>query len=199
MAAHAALAISTSRKPSCRHATTTSHTLSSQCVLEWLIFAKTRQQCFCTPLSRGKKSIESASFRQRPPWHSLEHAPPAENILRAARIQADVEETEAILAAYWEGVLEETRRELDKQRRAAMARVVAAKGEERPATKSKAAKRKQQKRKAQQKKKAAERAGAVASAEAEEGAQGQNEYKNQVAQEQEGNEQAKEKEDDGGL
>ena len=40
------------------------------------------------------------------------------NILNAALLQADVEETEAILAGYREGVLEETRGELREQQRA---------------------------------------------------------------------------------
>jgi hypothetical protein len=37
-------------------------------------------------------------------------------LLYAEQIRADVEETEAILAGYWEGVLAETRRELQEQR-----------------------------------------------------------------------------------
>ena len=79
---------------------------------------------------------------------------------QAMRIKADVEETEAILAGYWNGVLEETRWELGERRQVAA-------GEESTLamkTKSKAAKRKQQKRKAQQKKKAAEMAEAAAMA-----------------------------------
>lgn len=61
------------------------------------------------------------------------------------RIKADVEETEAIVAGYWEGISEGTRWELEERRR------VAAGDDAAPATttKSKAAKRKQQKRKAQ--------------------------------------------------
>ena len=64
------------------------------------------------------------------------------NMGKAARLQADVEETEAILAGYYEGVLEETRWELGEQRRAAAA------ASEATTKKSKAAKRKKQKRKA---------------------------------------------------
>lgn len=82
----------------------------------------------------------------------------------AERIRADVEETEAILAGYFEGALEETRRELEEHRRTA-ARTEAAVAEATTAImpkKSKAAKRKQQKRKAQQKKKAVDRAEAAA-------------------------------------
>jgi tetratricopeptide (TPR) repeat protein len=65
------------------------------------------------------------------------------NMLKGEQIRADVEETEAVLAGYWEGVLEETRWELAEQRRA----VERGAGGERE-KKSKAAKRKQQKRKA---------------------------------------------------
>lgn len=46
-------------------------------------------------------------------------------ISEAELINADVEEMEAILAGYWEGVLEETRRELQQQRRAVAAAAVA--------------------------------------------------------------------------
>ena len=71
-------------------------------------------------------------------------------LLYAGQIRADVEETEAILFGFWEGILEETRRELEEQRQAAAAEaavaVVAAAATTR---KRKAAKRKQQKRKAQ--------------------------------------------------
>lgn len=49
----------------------------------------------------------------------------ADGLEAAERYRADVEETEAILAAYSEGVLEETRRELAERRRAAMAAGVA--------------------------------------------------------------------------
>ena len=45
----------------------------------------------------------------------------AHDVVRAGRILADVEETEVILAGHWEGVLQETRRELEDQRRAAAA------------------------------------------------------------------------------
>ena len=65
------------------------------------------------------------------------------NMLKGEQIQADVEETEAVLAGYWEGVLEETRWELAGQWRA----VERGAGGERK-KKSKAAKRKQQKCKA---------------------------------------------------
>jgi len=44
-------------------------------------------------------------------WHWKEQI-----LLYAEQIRADVEETEAILAGYWEGVLAETRRELQEQR-----------------------------------------------------------------------------------
>ena len=43
------------------------------------------------------------------------------DVSQAALIRADVEETEAIMAGYWEGVLEETRWELAEQQRAAAA------------------------------------------------------------------------------
>lgn len=81
------------------------------------------------------------------------------DLLMAVRIQSDVNETEAILTAYEEGVLDETRRELAEKRRAAARAPVVAEGEEAAAvkTKSKAAKRKQQKRKALQKKKQEQR------------------------------------------
>jgi hypothetical protein len=85
----------------------------------------------------------------------------------AGRIRADVEETEAILAAYWEGVREEIRRELREQQRAGGPGTGAREGGAEAKKKSKAAKRKQQKRKAQQQKKAAEMAEAAAAAAAE--------------------------------
>ena len=66
-----------------------------------------------------------------------------QNVFNGRQIQADVEETEAILAGYWEGVLEETRWELAEQRRAA------GRGTGAAVKKSKAPKRKQQKRNAQ--------------------------------------------------
>ena len=89
----------------------------------------------------------------------------ATNILDAEKIRADVEETETILVGYREGVLEETRRQLEGQRRAAAAAAVTeGEGEGAVTKKSKAAKRKQFKRKAQQKKKAAEMAEAAAAA-----------------------------------
>jgi hypothetical protein len=81
------------------------------------------------------------------------------NNYHAGRMRGDVEETEAILSAYWEGVLEETRRELGEQRAAAAAAMVAeavaavAEVEDAGAAalskKSKAAKRKQQKKAAE--------------------------------------------------
>jgi len=43
----------------------------------------------------------------------------AAQVALGSRILMDVEETEAILAGYWEGVLDETRWELAEQRRAA--------------------------------------------------------------------------------
>lgn len=69
----------------------------------------------------------------------------ADVVLYAMRIRADVEETKAIMAEYYKGVLEETRRELGEQRRAAAAALSGT-----AMQKSKAAKRKKQKRKAQQ-------------------------------------------------
>jgi len=94
-------------------------------------------------------------------------AAPADDdvIVHVNMVLADVAETEAILAAYWEGVLEETRREVGEQR--AEAAAVMAEGEEGAVAssgKSKAAKRKQQKRKAQQQKKQAAEAAAAAGA-----------------------------------
>jgi hypothetical protein len=62
----------------------------------------------------------------------------------ATQIQEDVEETDAILSGYWEGVLEETRWELREQQRA---------GGGGATKKSKSVKRKELKRKAQQRKK----------------------------------------------
>lgn len=50
----------------------------------------------------------------------------AEGLKVAQRYRADVEEMEAILAAYWDGILEETRRELAERRGAAAAVGVAA-------------------------------------------------------------------------
>jgi len=78
-----------------------------------------------------------------------------------------VKETEAILEGYWEGVLEETRRELAEQRGAGDSPVAGDR------VKSKAAKRKQQKRKAQQQKKAPALAEAAAAAAAAEEAHGE--------------------------
>jgi len=82
-----------------------------------------------------------------------------DDIFDRERVRADVQETEAILSGYWEGVLEESRWDLAEQRASAAAAaangrgaVVAGAGEEDAAAavkKSKAAKRKQQKRKAQ--------------------------------------------------
>ena len=99
------------------------------------------------------------------------------NLIKAGQIYADVEETEAILAGYREGVLEETRRELGEQRRAAAGAPSGLDVEAASATKkSKAAKRKQQKRKAQQQKKAAEQVeAAAAAARGENDTQGQGE------------------------
>jgi len=62
----------------------------------------------------------------------------------AGRIRADVEETDAIMTGYWEAMLDETRRELREQQRAA---AVASGVPLATMTKSKAAKRKRQKRK----------------------------------------------------
>jgi hypothetical protein len=101
--------------------------------------------------------------------------------------RADVEETEAILVGYWEGVLEETRWALTEQRReAAAAAVTSVVAEEEWAAlskKSKAAKRKQQKRKAQQQKKAAEKAEAAGGEETQQ----REEEMNQEEEEEEGN------------
>ena len=85
----------------------------------------------------------------------------ADTMAEATRIRADLKETDAILAGYWEGVLEETRRELREQHRAGGPAAAGAVGEggAEAKKKSKAAKRKQQKRKAQQQKKAAEMGG----------------------------------------
>ena len=92
--------------------------------------------------------------------------------LYAMRIRADVEETEAIMAEYYKGVLEETRWELAEQRRAAAGAVVVA-GSGGSTKKTKAAKRKQQKRKAQQQKKAEAAAVEATARGEEEGTQGQ--------------------------
>lgn len=117
----------------------------------------------------------------------------------ARRARADVDETEAILEGFWEGVLEETRRELGERRAAAAVAAPAAAsaptGREGAAAlkKSKAAKRKQQKRKAQQLKKAAERAEATAA----EGGVEQNEDGSRPQQEeQEQEEQGVEEEEE---
>lgn len=95
-----------------------------------------------------------------------------DTIVRVDMALADVAQTEAIWAAYWEGVLEETRRQVGEQRAeaaaAAASAAVMAEGDEGAVAsggKSKAAKRKQLKRKAQQqKKRAAEEAAAAAAA-----------------------------------
>jgi len=83
----------------------------------------------------------------------------AERISEAELIRADVEETEAILAGYWEGVLEVTRWELREQQRGggpgAAEEAGAGEGGTEAKKKSKAAKRKEKKRRAQQQKKAA--------------------------------------------
>jgi hypothetical protein len=68
------------------------------------------------------------------------------DVLLAEQIRADVEETEAILNGYWEGILEETRRELAEQRRAAVP-VVAGEGRGAPVIGAKS-KAQQQKKKA---------------------------------------------------
>jgi hypothetical protein len=51
----------------------------------------------------------------------------ADEVLETGQIRAEVEETEAINAGYWEGMLEETRRELTEQRRAAAGKKKASK------------------------------------------------------------------------
>ena len=124
----------------------------------------------------------------------------------AKRIHADVEETEAILAGYWEGVLEETRRELREQQRAGGLGEAGAAGEEggEAKKKSKAAKRKQQKRKAQQHKRGAEVAEAAAAAAVEGGVVGgvaggqqeQGQEAQQAQQQEEGKENDEEQEGD---
>jgi hypothetical protein len=151
-------------------------------------------------------------------WHLLKLAMDALKVLAEAWVQvggameafytrairADVEETEAILAAYWEGVLEETRWELGEQRRrVAAVAAVAAEGEaELEKKKSKAAKWKQQKRKAQQRKKAAEMAGggameaAATAMRREADAQGHNEAGRQAPQGEQENEEEEEGEEE---
>jgi hypothetical protein len=128
------------------------------------------------------------------------------HIHNAMRIHADVEETEAILAGYWEGVLEETRRELREQQRAGGLGEAGAAGEEggEAKKKSKAAKRKQQKRKAQQHKRGAEVAEAAAAAAVEGGVVGgvaggqqeQGQEAQQAQQQEEGKENDEEQEGD---
>ena len=117
----------------------------------------------------------------------------ADYAFQAEEIRAEVEETEAIISAYWEGVLEEGRRELREQRReaATLAGEARAGEEEGAVKKSKAAKRKQQKRKAQQQKKAevAEVAVAAAAARGEAMAVSQE----QLGQQAEGRAQQKQK------
>lgn len=106
----------------------------------------------------------------------------------AGIIRADVEETEAIIAGYQMGVLEETRWELAEKRRA-----VAASGA--TGKKSKAAKRKQKKRKAQQQRKAAEikeAAAAAATARGEEVRQGRDGIGMEPRQEEHGEEREQE-------
>ena len=130
-----------------------------------------------------------------------------EFISKAKKIQADVDETEAILTGYWEGVLGEARRDLEEQRRAAAAEAaVVAEGDAAVALKkSKAAKRKQQKRKAQQVKEAeaAAVAAALAAAHGGEVTQWQEEEGKEAQQEQEqveegkGDERGKVEEEDG--
>jgi hypothetical protein len=109
---------------------------------------------------------------------ALEQTGNPQYVFNGGQIRADVEETEAVLAGYWEGVLEETRWELAEQRRAAERGA----GGERE-KKSKAAKRKQQKRKAQQQKKAAAAAAAAVAAAATAAAAARGE---EVTQRQEG-------------
>lgn len=115
-----------------------------------------------------------------------------------------MEETETIVADYWEGVLEETRWELGEQRRrtaaAAAAAATAVVAEEGAAVirKSKAAKRKQQKRKAQQQKKAAEMAegrAVEAAMRGEADAKGDNEDGRQSPQEEQEKEQEEQEEE----
>jgi hypothetical protein len=85
-------------------------------------------------------------------------------VAHVKKVLADVAETEAIIAAYGEGVLAETRREA-REARAAAARGAGGVEEKAVDRKSKAAKRKQQKRKAQQQKKKEAEAAAAAAAE----------------------------------
>jgi len=107
-------------------------------------------------------------------------APADDDVIAHVNIAlADVAEMEVILAAYWEGLLEETRREVREQwaeaAAAAASGAVMAEGDEDAVVssgKSKAVKRKQQKRKAQQqRKRAAEVAAAAAERAGGDGAQ----------------------------
>ena len=89
----------------------------------------------------------------------------AEHVARAKKMLADVEETESIITAYEEGVLEEARREAKAARAAAITgSTFTAESEGLASTggKSKAAKRKHQTRKAQQQKKKEAAAAAAA-------------------------------------
>ena len=107
--------------------------------------------------------------------------------------------TEAILAGYWEGVLEETRWELGEQRRAAATTAVPRVGGQEGAAatkKSKAAKRKQQKRKAQQKKRAAELTAGTTARGGAEVSEGQD--MNESQQEEQGEKQDEEGDEEGG-
>ena len=136
----------------------------------------------------------------------------AANVLEAGRIRAEVQETEAIVVAYWEGILEETRWELAEQRRTAVAAGGAAAGEALEAEggtgpakkKSKATKRKQQKRMAQQQKKvveAAEAAAATAETRGKEVTEGQGQQEGQKQEQEQGKEQDEKQEvqDEGGI
>jgi len=115
-----------------------------------------------------------------------------ESVNYGKRIRADVEETEATPAGYWEGVLEETRWELEERRRAAAAAAAGAAVEAAATAKrSKTAKRKQQKRKAQQQRKGAELA-EVTQGQGENGQQAQEvQRKEQEQEEQEQEEEVK--------
>lgn len=61
---------------------------------------------------------QTAPAHNRSRWFTFFRAPPSQDLIRAGRIRTDVEETEAIVAAYREGVLDETRRELRDQQQA---------------------------------------------------------------------------------
>ena len=123
----------------------------------------------CQPVVATLKTLakaleQTAAADNRSRWFAFFRAPPSHDLIQARRIRADVEETEAIMAGYWEGILDETRLEFRGQQQAASG---AGGGLGGAPTKSKAAKRKQQKRKAQQQKKAAEMAEAAVATTAE--------------------------------